>query len=67
MGHKIRCPHCDTPYFWKRLDHFKYEAGYDVPVRCRCGLKYFIVKDTDGRIVSVRKDIYGDIQNESGF
>lgn len=64
---KIRCPRCNTPYFWNRIDHFKYLAGYDVPVRCRCGLKYFIVKDTDGRIVSVRKDIYGNIQNESGF
>ena len=56
MGCKIRCPRCNTPYFWKRLDRLKYNAGYDVPIRCRCGLKYYIVKDTEGKIISVRRD-----------
>lgn len=53
---RIRCPHCETPYFWNRQDRIKYDAGYDVPIRCCCGLKYYIVKDTEGKIISVRKN-----------
>ena len=65
MGCKIRCPLCNTPYFWKRLDRMKYNAGYDVPVRCRCGLKYYIVKDTEGKIISVRKNEWTLIEQMS--
>ena len=62
---RIRCPLCNTPYFWKRLDRLKYDAGYDVPVRCRCGLKYYIVKDTEGKIISVRRDEWTLIEQMS--
>ena len=58
---KISCPRCNAPYYWNRRDKRKYLAGYDVPVACECGLKYWIVKNTNGRIISVRKDIWNFI------
>jgi len=57
----ITCPVCGVKYWWNRRDRMKFNAGYDVPVDCSCGIRYHIGHGVSETILKVGKED-GDIQ-----